>query len=243
MFSCYFYTSVQSQIVPAEVAQRLFSEKLIYLPHNYQANDMPLQLPSTAMTVCLQSPSPSDRQSCRGRILDFDRLPTPSANNSAEGVAKSRAQNGVWMCSFNSNKKFEPTSWQLWMNILLRVPHAVLVLLIDDRDTRLRLHEQAMFRGISFERIVFLASVRVQLQFPDFVRCTIITLALCVYVCVQRPWLEHLGRIVACDLVVDTLVYVRRIPQSVQSFCDVIFVSCLMFVPRVRIPQQPMFSG
>jgi predicted O-linked N-acetylglucosamine transferase (SPINDLY family) len=122
--------TVDYRVVPPDTNADGFSEKLLYLPHTYQANKLPLSTP-----LCFKS------NICRPKDHSDDKL---------------------WLCSFNTNKKLEPLSFTMWMNILRRLPFAKLVLLSprDDGHTKKSLLNQAAFHGIAAHRFVFIPSVR-----------------------------------------------------------------------------------
>jgi predicted O-linked N-acetylglucosamine transferase (SPINDLY family) len=58
-------------------------------------------------------------------------------------------------CSFNNNYKFTPQMFEVWMNILRRVPDSVLWLLSDNRWAEANLRKEAEQRGIDGSRLVF----------------------------------------------------------------------------------------
>ena len=58
-------------------------------------------------------------------------------------------------CSFNNNFKFTPELFATWMNILRRVPRAVLWLVADYPEVRENLWRHAERAGIARERLVF----------------------------------------------------------------------------------------
>lgn len=123
---------VHSSIVPPELSSDLFSEKLIYLPHTYQTNSMPVDLPLCA-----------DRKHCR--------------QDPSSAVAD-LSDDQIVFCSFNSNKKLEPIAWTSWMNIMVRLPQSVL-LLLHESSSKPKLLAEALMRGISSNRLRFLESV------------------------------------------------------------------------------------
>ena len=90
---------------------------------------------------------------------------------------------GPIYCSFNAFKKLEPLVFSTWMNILRRNQNAVLLLLASDTSDDMisdNLKMQALYHGISPDRLVFLPHL---------------------------PWLQHLERAGACDIVLDSFVY------------------------------------
>ena len=98
-------------------------------------------------------------------------------------LAKYNANDGdtVILCSFNSNKKMEPISFSMWMNILRRSPHTILQLLIEPEDAKPNLLREAFAQGIAANRLHFIP---------------------------RMDWKSHLLRAGAsCDLILDTVVY------------------------------------
>jgi len=85
-----------------------------------------------------------------------------------------------WACSFNSNKKMEPLSFAVWMAVLQQVPTALLVLLDVEDYPKKNLMQQALFHGISPDRLVFVQNA---------------------------PWEDHLHRLASCDIILDTFTY------------------------------------
>ena len=82
-------------------------------------------------------------------------------------------------CCFNQPFKITPDVYAAWMRLLHRVPHAVLWLLRDDDASR-RLKEAAAAADVDPRRIVFAP---------------------------RRPWPQHIARLGAADLVLDTWHY------------------------------------
>ena len=92
-------------------------------------------------------------------------------------------RDGPIFCSFNAFKKVEPVVFSTWMNILRRTQNAVLLLLVTDTSDNFvedNIKMQALYHGISSSRLIFLYHL---------------------------PWIQHLERAGACDLVLDTFVY------------------------------------
>jgi predicted O-linked N-acetylglucosamine transferase (SPINDLY family) len=83
-------------------------------------------------------------------------------------------------CCFNAAHKITLATFQYWMAILLRVPHAVLWLLSSDAATDERLRQQAINHGVSAERLVFAP---------------------------RLPNADHLARYPLADLFLDTSPY------------------------------------
>lgn len=62
---------------------------------------------------------------------------------------------GFVFCCHNNNHKYTPAVFQVWMNILRRVPNSVLWLLADNPWAEANLRREAGFAGIAPERLIF----------------------------------------------------------------------------------------
>ena len=122
---------VDPRVAPVEVAQELFSEKVIFLPHSYQSNAMPYDV-----SACINP------RSCKLRMFTPPRL-------------RAREEE-IWICSFNANKKMESFAFTTWMNVLRRVPNSIFLLQSTDDFARSNILLQARFFGIDPVRIIFL---------------------------------------------------------------------------------------
>lgn len=161
------YSMVHHAIVPPEIADKLFTERMLYLPYTYQSNDMLLRVaPETQ-----RENGPE-----RGKLVSMQDTRTVNASSDVPVVP----DDALLVCSFNANKKMEPVSFHSWMNILLRIPTAVLVLLDVSAETKGHILAQLGFHGLSPHRAVFIP---------------------------KRNWRRHLMRSAECDLVLDTFVY------------------------------------
>ena len=230
------YTLIDSHTIPAELASSLFTEKLIYLPYNYQTNTMPLySVPCLDRSVCLErlidsggkrynykyhvsgktssnhsnedktnnvhidsvsntfaisetefpSRSDVDVNNMNNTNITFDENDNNNNDNNnhhhmsiSSKLKKSTPM--IHLCSLNSNKKFDTTSFHVWMNILSRLPQAVLWLMWVPPESQRYLQIQMLYHGLSPMRIRWLSKL---------------------------PWKEHLYRSAGCDLVLDTFVY------------------------------------
>ena len=152
------YTMVDSKVVSPETSRELFSEKLILLPSSYQANFMPLN-----STICLDS-----QGKCRSRLV------------TATQMHNTRTEDLFLLCSFNANKKIEPYSFGVWMNIMREAPETMMFILIDHDVARRNILASALSVGINSNRIIFADKL---------------------------SWRDHLARISSCDIVLDTFVY------------------------------------
>jgi predicted O-linked N-acetylglucosamine transferase (SPINDLY family) len=66
---------------------------------------------------------------------------------------------GFVFCSFSNNYKFTPEVFDVWMNILKRVPRSVFWLLADNQWTEDNLRTEAEARGIESSRLIFAGRV------------------------------------------------------------------------------------
>jgi len=62
---------------------------------------------------------------------------------------------GFVFCCFNNTYKITPEIFDVWMRILLRVPHSMLWLFEDNADASANLRKEAQHRGVSEKRLVF----------------------------------------------------------------------------------------
>eukprot|EP01034_Spumella_vulgaris_P023135 gene23135-29328_t len=139
------YALADQVVAPPEQAHLAFSERVAYLPHSYQTNDMPMEI----------EPCTKGRAACRleRRLISVSSLPLHLQDGYDE--ARYYAESTQWVCSFNANKKMEPVSFAVWMSVLARVPSAVLVLLDVTPDTKVEIVQAAAYHGVSARRVLF----------------------------------------------------------------------------------------
>ena len=89
-------------------------------------------------------------------------------------------ETGFVFCCFNNNYKITPEVFDIWMRLLVQVPHSVLWLLNSNSLSKLNLRREAGQRGVAPERLVFAPQARVD---------------------------EHLARHRLADLFLDTVPY------------------------------------
>ena len=167
---------VDKRVAPPEYASA-FSERLIYLPHNYQSTSMPLAVP-----VCWSSGYSNHRSySCRSKLAKTlsSQTVVPLLSQHKDALLD---PDTIVLCSFNSIKKFEPLSFHSWMNIMNRLGRrSVLVLLdIEGSVARNNIYHVVLMYGIQLHRIVFVG---------------------------KQAWTNHLHRAGGCDVILDTFVY------------------------------------
>jgi predicted O-linked N-acetylglucosamine transferase (SPINDLY family) len=100
---------------------------------------MPMEIP-----ICEQ------KQNCRNNLINSAILrDVNNNNNNNNNNINNENDESLFLCSFNANKKMEPISFLVWMNILRRIPNSFLFLLDTfDIDAENRLLEQAAYNGI-----------------------------------------------------------------------------------------------
>ena len=109
-------------------------------------------------------------------------------NNNRQEIADRRwrrtdlglPEDGFVFSSFNQPVKIDPVMFNCWMNILKRIPHSILWLLLDNRIAEDNLRQAAEAAGIRPDRLIFSPKL---------------------------PKAEHLARMNLADLALDTRVY------------------------------------
>jgi predicted O-linked N-acetylglucosamine transferase (SPINDLY family) len=115
------------------------------------------------------------------------RLPCYQPTDRKRIIAESPSRHEVGLpdgamvfCCFNGTQKITPAMFRCWMEILVRVPNAILWLLSCDAATDERLRQQAALHGVSPKRLAFAT---------------------------RKPNAEHLARYGLADLFLDTSPY------------------------------------
>ena len=62
---------------------------------------------------------------------------------------------GFVFCTFNNNYKYTPEVFEVWMNILRRIPGSVLLLLADNQWSEANLKKEAKAKAIDTQRLIF----------------------------------------------------------------------------------------
>jgi predicted O-linked N-acetylglucosamine transferase (SPINDLY family) len=107
-----------------------------------------------------------------------DRRFLPQSTPSRSSL--SLPEQALVLCCFNNTYKINPTLFSLWMRLLHSVPESVLWLLADSHVVERNLRAQAAERGIDPARLLFAPRV---------------------------PYEQHLARLAAADLFLDTLPF------------------------------------
>ncbi len=110
--------------------QEFYSEKIVHLPHCYQANDAQRMIAGTA-------PSRAE--------AGLPELPSNSVGNA------------FVFCCFNAAWKITPALFDVWMRLLKALPDSVLWLLEDNSSMVAHLRSAAGERGVDAGRLVFAA--------------------------------------------------------------------------------------
>lgn len=106
---------------------------------------------------------------------------------------------GFVFCCFNNNYKIEPTVFDVWMQILARVPASVLWLLKASAESQFNLSREAERRGIDPQRLVFAP---------------------------RLPKPEHLARHAHADLLLDTLYCNAHTTASDALWAGLPLITC-----------------
>jgi predicted O-linked N-acetylglucosamine transferase (SPINDLY family) len=85
------------------------------------------------------------------QVSDRKRITGPVPSRESCGLPSE----GVVFCSFNNNFKFTPEVFEVWMNILRRVPNSVLWLLADNPWAEANLRKTAAALDVDASRLVF----------------------------------------------------------------------------------------
>lgn len=117
-------------------------------------------------------------------------------------------EDGFVFCSFNQSYKFDPAMFDLWCRLLREVPGSVLWLLAPGAAAMANLQREAAARGVGAERLIFAPSLGQE---------------------------EHLGRLQAADLALDTFPVTSHTTASDALWAGVPLVTLLggSFVSRV----------
>jgi predicted O-linked N-acetylglucosamine transferase (SPINDLY family) len=130
---------------------------------------------------------PQDQRACYSESVVV--LPNSYLANDAERAIADTGftRQELWLpahsfvfCCFNSSYKISPAIFNVWMNILKRVPDSVLWLYESNASAASNLRAHATARGVAATRLIFAK---------------------------QMPVAEHLARLRAADLCLDTLPY------------------------------------
>jgi predicted O-linked N-acetylglucosamine transferase (SPINDLY family) len=127
----------------------------------------------------------------------------PHGRKARIGTVPTRAEaglpeHGFVFCCFNQAYKITPETFDVWCRLLLVVPDSVLWLR-DDEMAKGNLRNEALWRGITADRLVFAGHL---------------------------PQAEHLGRLQLADLVLDTSPYNAHTTASDALWAGVPLVTC-----------------
>lgn len=85
------------------------------------------------------------------QVCDTQRPVGPTPTRASCGLP----ENAFVFCAFNNNHKYTPELFEVWLNILRRVPNSVLWLLADNASVQPNLLAFCARHGIAAERLVF----------------------------------------------------------------------------------------
>jgi predicted O-linked N-acetylglucosamine transferase (SPINDLY family) len=139
------YLIADPTVAPHE-HQPWYTERLVHMPHTYQAND-------------------------RRRVH-----PAKPGSRKEHGLI----EGAFVFCNFNDATRLTPSTFDVWMRILQRVPHSLLWLLAGAAPVMDNLRYEALQRGVAPERLVFATTASYE---------------------------EHIARYWHADLFLDTLPY------------------------------------
>ena len=131
-------------------------------------------------------------------------ISTKEFKRSDFGLPKS----GIVFCSFNNNYKITPDIFDIWMNMLKKVPNSVLWIFKSNETASKNLKKESKVRGVDPNRIIFASFL---------------------------PQDEHLKRMSLADLFLDTFPYNSHTTASdaVRMGIPIITLSGSSFASRV----------
>ncbi len=89
------------------------------------------------------------------QVSDRQRTAAPQPSRNECGLP----DEGFVFCSFNNSYKYTPEMFDVWANVLRRVPSSVMWLLADNSWAEQNLRREAESRGVSSDRLVFAGRV------------------------------------------------------------------------------------
>ena len=177
------YIIADAIVTPPE-HQALYAEKLVLLPGCYQVNDYERYRHKLMDTADLASLVGAPETTSDVAPLQLRKYVADM--RAANGLPAKRGNVGPFVfCNFNKNDKLEPLTFDVWMNILRRVPESVLWMLQPSKkpafeSLKANLEKEAAARGVDPKRLIW----------------------------AQRLLKgDHLARHVAADLFLDSFVY------------------------------------
>jgi len=108
-------------------------------------------------------------------------------------------ESGFVFCAFNTSHKFNPPMFDIWCRLLEAIPGSLLWVVSPGAEAVARLCRESQARGVAPERLVFAR---------------------------QRPYPEHISRIVQADLFLDTLPFNGGTTTSDFLWAGVPVVTC-----------------
>jgi predicted O-linked N-acetylglucosamine transferase (SPINDLY family) len=128
---------------------------------------------------------PGSEQHYTEQVVRLPECFQPNDDKRQIGERLSREQaglpaNGVVYCSFNNSYKINPRMFEVWCRVLKAVPGSVLWLVGETQEVRENLWREGEARGVERERLIMAR---------------------------RLPYAQHLGRLGAADLFLDTLPF------------------------------------
>jgi len=154
MGASYINYNVTDKVVCPDHDREFYTEKLFYMPHCYQTNSF---------------------KELYGSICN------PSTILQRRSDHQLPEEPNFVFCNFCRLGRITPQLFEVWMNILRRVPGSVIWLYKHPHAAIPRLQAEAVAAGVAHQRLVFGAA--------------------------RSPKMEHLKRVTLADLALDTLVY------------------------------------
>eukprot|EP00899_Mesostigma_viride_P008781 jgi/Mesvir1/17904/Mv12972-RA.2 len=154
------YVVADKMVLPPSIAHT-FAEKVIYMPGSYQVNDPRATVSAKKMSAASVGPLSA---TAREELLRAEGLP----------------RDKFIFAHFNTLRKVDTEVFDVWMNILRRVPDSVLWLLRMPPAAAPNLANEAASRGVAPTRIIFGSA---------------------------KSAAQHMQRCVLADLFLDSLTY------------------------------------
>jgi predicted O-linked N-acetylglucosamine transferase (SPINDLY family) len=129
---------VDKMVVSPEVAHNLFNEHLIYLPYSYQVNSMPVEIAPVILEHVTNRNEIGNADNAFREYIKKEYEPT---NDHIISL-----YNRIKLCTFNANKKMEPISFSVWMNIMRSKPLSILVLLEMTYDAKYQFIREVLLK-------------------------------------------------------------------------------------------------
>lgn len=160
------YIIADNYVIPPHL-RGFYNEKVIAMPHTYFVNDhkqssQHLLKPSVNTFAPIAENHSSNGENTEESEIKEDEDPILSAikETNSTNTMLTRAKYGISddkfvFCNFNQLYKIDPEIFDVWMNILKRLPNAVLWLLRFPDSGEQNILSEAKKRGIRKDQIIF----------------------------------------------------------------------------------------